>query len=75
MSDPAKYRTKEETEAFLAQDPILLLKGRMEEAKLLTEDQYKDLDRELKDLVMGCVEFAEASPEPGYEEIYTDIYV
>ena len=75
MSDPAKYRTKEETEAFLAQDPIVLLKGRMEAAKLLTDDQYKELDKELKDLVMGCVEFAESSPEPGYEEIYTDIYV
>ena len=71
---PAKYRTKEETEAFLAQDPILLLKNRMEEAKLITEEQYKELDKELKETVMQAVEFAESSPEPALEEMYTDIY-
>jgi pyruvate dehydrogenase E1 component alpha subunit len=74
MSDPAKYRTKEETEAFMAQDPILLLKSRMEEAKLITEEQYKTLDNELKEIVMQAVEFAESSPEPSLDEIYTDIY-
>jgi len=74
MSDPAKYRTKEETEAFLAQDPILLLKSRMEEAKLITEEQYKDLDKQLKEVVMQAVEFAESSPEPALSEMYTDIY-
>ena len=74
MSDPAKYRTKEETEAFLAQDPILLLKSRMEEAKLITEEQYKTLDNELKEIVMQAVEFAETSPEPTLDEIYTDVY-
>jgi len=74
MSDPAKYRTKEETEAFLQQDPILLLKSRMEAAKLITDEEYKELDKQLKELVMQCVDFAETSPEPGYEEIYTDIY-
>lgn len=74
MSDPAKYRTKEETEAFLQQDPILLLKSRMEEAGLITEDQYKELDKELKEQVMQAVEFAENSPEPDLSEMYTDIY-
>jgi pyruvate dehydrogenase E1 component alpha subunit len=74
MSDPAKYRTKEETEAFLAQDPILLLKTRMEEAKLITEDEYKALDNELKEQVMQAVEFAETSPEPSLDEIHTDVY-
>lgn len=74
MSDPAKYRTKEETESFLQQDPILLLKSRMEEAKLITEEQYKELDKQLKEAVMQTVEFAEASPEPALDEMYTDIY-
>jgi len=74
MSDPAKYRTKEETESFLAQDPILLLKSRMEDAKLITEEQYKELDKTLKEQVMQVVEFAESSPEPALEELYTDIY-
>jgi len=74
MSDPAKYRTKEETEAFLAQDPILLLKSRMEAAKMITEDEYKELDKQLKEQVMAAVEFAETSPEPDLSEMYTDIY-
>jgi len=74
MSDPAKYRTKEETESFLQQDPILLLKNRMEEAGLITEEQYKELDKELKETVMQAVEFADSSPEPALEEMYTDIY-
>jgi len=74
MSDPAKYRTKEETEAFLQQDPILLLKTRMEAAGQLTEDRYKELDKELKEVVMQAVEFAETSAEPPSAEIYTDIY-
>ena len=73
MSDPAKYRTKEETEAFLQQDPILLLKKRMEDAGLITDDQYKDLDKELKEIVMQAVEFAESSPEPALSEMYSDI--
>ena len=74
MSDPAKYRTKEETESFLQQDPILLLKARMEAAGFITEEQYKDLDKELKETVMQAVEFAETSPEPALSEMYTDIY-
>ncbi len=74
MSDPAKYRTKEETESFLQQDPILLLKTRMEDAGLITEEQYKELDRQLKEEVMQAVEFAESSPEPALSEMYSDIY-
>jgi pyruvate dehydrogenase E1 component alpha subunit len=74
MSDPAKYRTKEETESFLQQDPILLLKSRMEAAGLITEEQYKELDKELKEVVMQAVEFAETSPEPALSEMYTDLY-
>jgi pyruvate dehydrogenase E1 component alpha subunit len=74
MSDPAKYRTKEETEAFLQQDPIVLLKTRMEAAGFITEDEYKELDKQLKERVMQAVEFAETSPEPALSEMYTDIY-
>lgn len=74
MSDPAKYRTKEETEAFLQQDPILLLQSRMIEAKLITEEEVKALDKDAKDIVLKAVEFAETSPEPDSAEIYNDVY-
>ncbi len=45
----------------------------MEEAGLVTEDQYKEMDKELKETVMQAVEFAESSPEPALSEMYTDI--
>lgn len=74
MSDPAKYRTKEETEAYLAKDPITSLKDRMIQAGLYSEDEFAELDREVKDIVARSVEFAESSPEPDPAEITTDVY-
>ncbi len=74
MSDPAKYRTKEETEAYLQQDPILLLKKRMEEAGFLTDEEYKEIDKKAKEIVAQAVEFAENSPEPPKDEIYAGLY-
>ncbi len=73
MSDPAKYRTKEETESYMHQDPITLLKDRMAAAKMITEDDFTKLDKEVKEIVARSVEFAEVSPEPGIEEITADI--
>ena len=74
MSDPAKYRTKEETEAFLQQDPIILLQKRMEEAGMITEEDVKALEKEVKAQVLAAVEFADASPEPEMSTMYDDVY-
>lgn len=73
MSDPAKYRTKEETEAFLQQDPILLLQNRMMEAGMITEEDVKAIEKEVKQIVVDSVEFAENSPEPAYSAMYEDV--
>src|SRR5882724_6895927 len=74
MSDPAKYRSKEELERMRTQhDPIeqfgkvLLERGAADEAAL------KKLDREVKDLVSAAAEFAQNSPEPDPSELYTDV--
>jgi pyruvate dehydrogenase E1 component alpha subunit len=75
MSDPAKYRTKEEMEKFQKQDPIQSLKDRMIEAKMITEEDYKDMDKRLKGIVMESVKFAEESPEPPLSAMYDDILV
>jgi pyruvate dehydrogenase E1 component alpha subunit len=75
MSDPAKYRTKEEMEKFQKQDPIQSLKDRMIEAKMLTEEDYKAMDKRLKGIVMESVKFAEESPEPPLSAMYDDILV
>ena len=74
MSDPGKYRTKDEVEEYKHQDPILLLKSEMVDAALLTEADYNKFDGEAKRIAQEAVDFAEASPEPGLETMYEDIY-
>ncbi len=74
MSDPAKYRTKEELGRYKEQDPILLLKARMVSAKLLDEDAFTEMDTDVKARVQDAVEFAEKSDEPPLGSLYEDIY-
>jgi pyruvate dehydrogenase E1 component alpha subunit len=73
MSDPAKYRTPEELEAYKKQDPILILKSRMEESGHFTEKAYAALDAECKAVCDDAVKFAEESPEPELSALYEDI--
>ncbi|MEM8485144.1 MAG: pyruvate dehydrogenase (acetyl-transferring) E1 component subunit alpha [Bacteroidota bacterium] len=74
MSDPQKYRTKEELDAKKDEDPILRLKAYLLEHKMATNAQLDKVDDEVKQEVMESVEFAENSPAPGLETIYEDIY-
>lgn len=73
MSDPAKYRTREELEEYRQQDPILLLKNAMVEKNIITEEEYKKIDDECKVIANQAVEFAEKSEEPPLESLYEDI--
>jgi len=73
MSDPAKYRKKEELDYYKEQDPILILKDTMVRDKKLTEKTYEALDNEIKEICKKSVEFAETSPEPDPSELYSDI--
>jgi pyruvate dehydrogenase E1 component alpha subunit len=73
MSDPAKYRTKEELEAYKKQDPILLLETRMKEENLLDQNTYDAMDKEAKQIVADSVKFAEESEEPAVSTIYEDV--
>lgn len=75
MSDPAKYRTKEEVEQMkLERDPIERLKKVMFDEGL-TEDDLKDIDKEIKAIVKETAEFAQESPEPDPAELWTDVLV
>ena len=74
MSDPAKYRTKEELEEYKMQDPIEQVRAVILADKTATEAQLADIDKKIKERVLEAVKFAEESPFPGIEEIYTDIY-
>ncbi len=74
MSDPAKYRTKEEVEEWREKhDPIETLRARMLKDNLITEDDIKAIEREIKDVVADAAEFAQTSPEPDASELWTDV--
>jgi pyruvate dehydrogenase E1 component alpha subunit len=76
MSDPAKYRTKEEVDSVRAQrDPIEHVKKLITGAGHLSEDELKTIDREIRDIVVASAEFAQQSPEPDPSELMTDIYI
>ena len=73
ISDPAKYRTKDELGQYKKQDPIVQLKSQLFEAKLLTEDDFKAFDDEMKQKVQDAVDFAEKSEEPALHTMYEDV--
>jgi pyruvate dehydrogenase E1 component alpha subunit len=75
MSDPAKYRSREEVQAVRDKsDPIELIKRELAEAGV-AEDELKKIDTEIKKIVTEAADFAEQSPEPAPEELYTDVLV
>lgn len=74
MSDPAKYRSKEEVEYVKTKsDPIEHLLHLLQ-ARNVSEDQIKNIDRQVKEAIAQAVEFSDNSPEPDASELWTDIY-
>ncbi|WP_025898978.1 pyruvate dehydrogenase (acetyl-transferring) E1 component subunit alpha [Sneathiella glossodoripedis] len=74
MSDPAKYRSKEEVNKKRAEsDPIEKVREKLLNEKIYTEDELKEIDKEVKSIVAQAVEFAQESPEPHPDELMTDI--
>ena len=75
MSDPAKYRTREEVdEVRKTHDPIEHLREKLDAAGVSAEE-LKALDGEVKKIVAEAAEFARTSPEPDPSELYTDVYL
>jgi pyruvate dehydrogenase E1 component alpha subunit len=76
MSDPAKYRSKEEVQKMREEhDPIEQVKARILNAKLASEDDLKKIDSDIRMIVTEAAEFAQNDPEPDAGELWTDIYV
>ena len=76
MSDPAKYRTKEEVAKMREQhDPIDQLRKKLLDESLITEDGLKDIDRDVKAIVSEAAEFSQISPEPDPSELWTDVLI
>lgn len=75
MSDPAKYRTREEVQKVREErDPIDHLRDLLMKRSAATEDQLKGIDRTIKGIVSDAAKFAQDSPEPDPEELWTDVY-
>jgi pyruvate dehydrogenase E1 component alpha subunit len=75
MSDPQKYRTKEEVAEWKQRDPVELIKDRILSQKIATEEELAAIDAKIKVQVEESVTFAEESPWPKPEEAFEDIYV
>ncbi|MEM6587975.1 MAG: pyruvate dehydrogenase (acetyl-transferring) E1 component subunit alpha [Pseudomonadota bacterium] len=75
MSDPAKYRTREEVQKVREEkDAIEHVRDLLLEGKHASEDDLKAIDKEIKATVNAAADFAKESPEPALEELWTDIY-
>jgi pyruvate dehydrogenase E1 component subunit alpha len=75
MSDPAKYRTREEVQKVRSeQDPIEQVRNRLLQKKSVSEDELKKIDAQVRDIVNEAAEFATNDPEPDPAELWTDVY-
>ncbi len=76
MSDPAKYRTREEVEKIKSEkDCIEHVRDLLTQGGLASDEELKAIDKSIKEIVNEAAEFAKDSPEPDLSELFTDIYV
>ena len=75
MSDPAKYRTREEVQKMKAEkDPIDHIRDMLIDGKHATESELKVIDKNVKKIVSEAADFASESPEPALDQLFTDVY-
>lgn len=74
MSDPQKYRTKDEVKSYIERDPIDTVKEKILAEKWLSEEEIETYNAEVKETVKQAVKFAEESPLPDISELYNDVY-
>ncbi len=75
MSDPAKYRTKEELDNYKQTDPIEIVKAEILKKKIATNDEIEKINKDTLDEIKNAAEFATNSPFPKDSELYTDVYL
>lgn len=76
MSDPAKYRSKDEVQKMRSEhDPIEQVKARLIAKKWASEDDLKAVDKDVRDIVADAADFAQTDPEPDASELWTDILI
>ena len=74
MSDPGNYRTRAEIEKYQERDPIKLFSATLLEQKIADEKTLEEIDRKVREEVEDSLKFADESPLPDLEELYTDVY-
>jgi pyruvate dehydrogenase E1 component alpha subunit len=74
MSDPGKYRTRAEIEKYQERDPIKIFGTTLKERGVITDEDIAQMEAQIKEEVEEAVRFADESPEPDPQELYTDIY-
>lgn len=75
MSDPAKYRSRDEVQKVREErDPIENARKMLIAGKLASEDELKRVDKKIKEIVNAAADFSKESPEPPASELWTDIY-
>ncbi len=74
MSDPGNYRTRAEIEKYQERDPIKLFSANLLEAKIVDQKRLDEIDKQVHEEVEDAVRFADESPLPDPEELYTDVY-
>ncbi|HJU53298.1 MAG TPA: pyruvate dehydrogenase (acetyl-transferring) E1 component subunit alpha [Pyrinomonadaceae bacterium] len=74
MSDPGNYRTRSEIEKYQERDPIKLFTESLKEKNILTDERLALIEGEVREAVERAARFADESPEPAPEELYTDVY-
>ncbi|MBC8028822.1 MAG: pyruvate dehydrogenase (acetyl-transferring) E1 component subunit alpha [Pyrinomonadaceae bacterium] len=74
MSDPGNYRTRAEIEQHQERDPIKLFAASLKEEGVLSDAEFKEIEAKVKEQVERAVQFAEDSPLPAAEELFTDVY-
>lgn len=74
-ADPELYRDRKEVEQWRARDPIPLFRQRLVADGIATDDELRDVEQKVEELVDECLRFADESPEPSLESIVDDIYV
>src|SRR5262245_63830771 len=74
MSDPGNYRTRAEIEKYQQRDPIKLFAATLKEEKVVSDKDFEEIEARVKEEVERSLKFAEESPLPQPDELYTDIY-
>lgn len=74
MSDPGNYRTRAEIEKYQERDPLKVFAATLREEKIISEQDYEAMEKRVQEEVEQSLRFAEESPLPEPDELYTDVY-